>query len=133
MAEDKDKYREMAKRGKYQRLYAYLCSLQGKEWRTSFGDIEAVIGSDLPPSARVRRSWWANRKEGGGHSQALAWSVAGWETAEVDMQAETLLFRRTHPGPMRRGTLDELWPVHPTAVWPEGLSLNREDLYGEGR
>ena len=26
-------------------------------------------------------------------------------------------------------SLDEFWPVHPTAVWPEGLSLRREDMY----
>ncbi len=26
-------------------------------------------------------------------------------------------------------SLDEIWPVHPTAVWPEGLSLRREDMY----
>ena len=26
-------------------------------------------------------------------------------------------------------TLDEVWPVHPTVVWPEGLSLRREDIY----
>ena len=29
-----------------------------------------------------------------GHSQALAWSVAGWEMAELDMDSETLLLRR---------------------------------------
>ena len=27
------------------------------------------------------------------HSQTVAWSAAGWQTAEVDMEAETLLFR----------------------------------------
>ena len=47
------------------------------------------------------------------------------------MDSETLLFRRTQPRPVRRLPLDEAWPVHPTAVWPEGLSLRREDLYGE--
>ena len=24
--------------------------------------------------------------------------------------------------------LDEIWPVHPTKAWPEGLSLRREDM-----
>ena len=27
--------------------------------------------------------------------------------------------------------LDEVWPVHHTAVWPESLSLRRDDLYEE--
>lgn len=126
-----DKYRKMVERGKYQRLYAYLHSLQAQEWRTSFGEIEAVVGFQLPPSARLHRPWWGNQKRSNGHSHALAWSVAGWQTAEVDMDAETLLFRRRHPKPEARPSLDEAWPVHPTAVWPEGLSLRREDLYEE--
>ncbi len=126
-----DKYRKMVQRGKYQRLYSYLHSLQAQEWRTSFGEIEAVIGFQLPPSARLHRPWWGNQKRSNGHSHSLAWSVAGWETAEVDMDAETLLFRRRHPEPEARPSLDEAWPVHPTAVWPEGLSLRREDLYEE--
>ena len=33
MAMDRDrKYREMAVRGKYQRLYTHLCALTTKEW-----------------------------------------------------------------------------------------------------
>ena len=126
-----DKYRKMVQRGKYQRLYSYLRSLQAQEWRTSFGEIEAVVGFQLPPSARLHRPWWGNQKRSNGHSHALAWSVAGWETAEVDMDAETLLFRRRHPKAEARPSLDEAWPVHPTAVWPKGLSLRREDLYEE--
>ena len=68
---------------------------------------------------------------GKGHSHALAWSVAGWETAEVDMESETLLFRRRHSKAIPRLSLDEAWPIHPKAVWPDGLSLRRENLYGE--
>ena len=48
----------------------------------------------LPASARLPRTWWENESSGYGHSQALAWSVAGWEMAEVDMDSETLLLRR---------------------------------------
>ncbi len=130
MAQDQnDMHLKMVLRGKYQRLYQYLISLHAQEWRTSFGEIEAVIGFELPPSARLHRPWWGNQRGGNGHSHALAWSVAGWETAEVDMEAERLLFRRTDPRPVPRLPLDEAWPVHPTAVWPEGLSLRREDLY----
>ena len=130
MVIDRDqRFRAMAIRGKYQRLYRYLRGLQGQEWRTSFGEIEAIVGFELPASARLHRPWWANQRRGAGHSQALAWRVAGWETAEVDMDAEELLFRRKRPMPVPRLPLDEAWPVHPTAVWPEGLSLSREDLY----
>ncbi len=127
----RDRQLEMVLRGKYQRLYTYLSSLQHQEWRTTFGEVEAVMGFELPPSARLHRPWWGNQRGGNGHSHALAWSVAGWETAEVDMEAETLVFRRTQPTSVPRLPLDVAWPVHPTAVWPEGLSLRREDLYEE--
>ena len=131
MAIDRDqKYREMAVRGKYQRLYTHLCSLPAQEWRTTFGEIESIIGFELPASARLHRPWWSNQSSGNGHSQALAWSVAGWETADVDMDAETLLLRRRkRPDALPKLRLDEVWPIHPTAVWPEGLSLRREDIY----
>lgn len=125
------RFRQMAARSKYQRLYTHLCGLTAQEWRTSFSEIESIMGFELPASARFHRPWWSNQTGGNGHSQALAWGAAGWETAEVEMDAETLLFRRTDPRPVLRLPLDEAWPVHPTAVWPEGLSLRREDLYDE--
>lgn len=124
------KYRKMATRGKYQRLYTHLCNLPGREWRTTFGEIETIIGFELPPSARLHRPWWSNQGGGNGHSQALAWGAAGWKTAEVNMDVETLLFRKdSRPEGTRKPGLDEIWPVHPTAVWPEGLRLGREDRH----
>lgn len=72
----KRKYREMAARGKYQRLYTHLRGTT-QEWRTTFREIESIIGFELPGSARLYRPWWANQSGGNGHSQALAWSAAG--------------------------------------------------------
>ncbi len=124
------KYREMAIRGKYQRLYTFLCRLRAEEWRTTFSEIESILGFTLPVSARLHRPWWANQSGGSGHSQALAWGVAGWETSEVDMTAETLLLRRGKCAEtMRPRTLNAVWPVHRAGAWPQGLSLRREDLY----
>ena len=123
----------MAIRGKYQRLYTHLCSLPGQEWRATFGEIEAIIGFKLPASARLHRPWWSNQGSGNGHSQALAWGAAGWKTAEVNMDDETLLLRKDScPEAIRKPGLDEVWPVHPTAVGPEGLRLRREDMYEDG-
>ena len=124
------KHRQMAVRGKYQRLYSHLCSLPDREWKVSFADIEAVLGFELPESARFHRPWWSNQIDG--HSQAIAWMAAGWETAEVDVRGETLLFRRQETEPVRRPALDEVWPVHSAGAWPQGLSLDRADIY-EGR
>ena len=125
------KHRQMAARGKYQRLYSHLCSLPDREWKVSFADIEAVLGFELPDSARLYRPWWANQA-GGGRSQAIAWMAAGWETAKVDIPGETLLFRRRRTTTKRRPSLDEVWPVHSAGGWPQGLSLDRAEIY-EGR
>lgn len=133
MAIDREqKRREMALRGKYRRLYAHLCGLPTREWGTTFGEIESIVGFELPASARLHRPWWSNQRGGNGHSQALAWTVAGWETAQVDMDAETLLFRpRKRTDTNRAFSLEELWPVHSVGSWPEGLTLSREDIYDE--
>ena len=56
--DQKDKYIDMVMRSKYQRLYTYLRSLQVQARRTSFREIEAVVGFELPPSARLHRPWW---------------------------------------------------------------------------
>ena len=128
------KYREMAVRGKYRNLYTHLRNRPSRAWKTTFREIESILGFELPASARRHRPWWANQRNGKGHSHALSWRMAGWETAEVDMVAETLLLRpRNRPEPVRTRSLDEAWPVHSAGRWPEGLSLKREDMYEERR
>ena len=121
------KHRQMAAMGKYQRLYSHLCNLPDREWRASFADIEVVLGFDLPESARLHRPWWSNQSDG--HSQTVAWTAAGWETAEVDLLGESLLFRRRQASLIHRPPLDEVWPVHSAGGWPERLSLDRAVIY----
>ena len=92
--------RDAARRGKYAPLHDFLLQrflLQPgqKEWKTSFREIESILGFKLPKSARIHRPWWANNQgQGGGHSHALAWEIAGWRTAGVNLAGETLVFRR---------------------------------------
>ncbi len=131
--------RNAAARGKYAPLFRHLSRLDSREWRTSFAELERILGFTLPDSARIHRPWWANQKSGAGHSHALAWQAAGWKTRAVDLQAETLAFdradgasRTTPPPPQPRDmALDALWPVHDPGPWPEGMSLRRENLYGD--
>ena len=114
----------------YKKLYAHLCGLEAEEWKTTFGEIESIIGDKLPDSARKRRGWWANKKLVNGLGVDALWLEAGWKTAEVDMDTEKLVFVKLKgPEDIPEFNLDEIWPVHPTAVWPEGLSLRREDMY----
>ena len=87
--------RQAAARGKYSHLYHHLSTTARRDWKASFGEIENILGFELPPSARLYRPWWANQTRGGGHSHALAWQAAGWKTRDVDLEAETLVFERT--------------------------------------
>jgi hypothetical protein len=89
--------RDAVERGQYAKLYHKLRSLPGNEWSVSFTEIEQLLGFTLPNSARLYRPWWANDVKGG-HTQALAWDVAGWQTSRVNLVDETLIFVRTGQG-----------------------------------
>ena len=131
--------REAAARGKYAPLYRHLSGLAGPDWRTSFAEVEALLGFGLPDSARLHRPWWANSAKGNGHSHALAWQAAGWKTEQVDLDAETLTFARTDGATARRAPaarkkqfdVDRDWPVIRGGSWPPGFTVSREQIYDE--
>ena len=120
-------YKEKATAGKYRRLYERLNSLQSSEWKTCFSEIESVLGFNLPASTRRYTAWWANEKGDSPQSQSIAWTAAGWETTDVNIDAETLSFRRRIR--FKTDLLDEIWPARSAGGWPKRLSLRREDLY----
>ena len=138
-----ERLRRTVESGKYSSLYRCLCARGGGAWRVSFADLEAVLGFTLPESARVHRPWWSNQRNGGGHSHALAWQMAGWKTRAVDLESETLVFERAGtdsdtvsqtgaPGGHRVPVdLDDVFPPHDPGPWPAGMSLRREDLYDD--
>ncbi len=71
--------------------YAPLCDhlKESKEQfvTLTFQEIEKIIGSDLPPSAREHDAWWDNS-----HTQAKSgWLAAGYN-ASVDLNNETATF-----------------------------------------
>jgi hypothetical protein len=55
----------------------------------SFGRIEEIIGSSLPPSS-TERQWWANSS----HTQALAWRAADFHVEQVDLDRKQVRFAR---------------------------------------
>jgi hypothetical protein len=83
--------------GKYEPLAHRLRDEKGDVWAASFEEVEAVLGSRLPASARAYREWWANQR-GGGHSQTKGWHDAGWQVWKVDLAAEQVTFRRARVG-----------------------------------
>ena len=77
---------------KYDPLHSYLLRQMGGRVPMTFQQIEAIIGSPLPASARKHRPWWAN--DATGHAHASAWLRAGYRTEQVDMEGEKLIFAR---------------------------------------
>ena len=59
----------------------------------SFAEI-GNLGIDLPKSAYDHRAWWANDRTTEHRPMRDAWLDAGWETEDVDMQGQTLTFRK---------------------------------------
>ena len=51
--------------------------------------------------------------------------------ADKDQDPEVVLRGKSESMSEPRPLLDDAWPLHRTAVWPESLSLRREDLYEE--
>lgn len=79
--------------GKYEPLSRYLAKVEQDSWEASFGEIERILGFDLPASAREHRAWWANNRRGN-HSQTEGWLSAGWETRDVNQSNRRVRFER---------------------------------------
>lgn len=77
---------------KYAALKTHLEELTGNEWNTSFQQIERILGSSLPKSARLYPAWWANQANG---PQSSAWQDAGWKTNNLNLTNERITFERT--------------------------------------
>lgn len=75
---------------KYRPLSDRLSRHVGDEWRVSFGEIEAVLGSPLPKAAQ-QASWWAGTAE---KPHQRAWLDHGWRVAAIDKDAGAVTFRR---------------------------------------
>jgi DNA-binding transcriptional regulator YiaG len=58
----------------------------------SFKDIEAILGSPLPKSARTSGAFWSNRTSGA--LQAKAWMDAGYHAIEIDIAKEKVTFSK---------------------------------------
>lgn len=85
---------EGLKVSKYDPLYRYLSAQKGPTVTMTFSQIETVIGSELPQSARKYGAWWANADpETGQHPYSQAWMLAGMRAA-VNLTAESVVFER---------------------------------------
>ncbi len=84
---------------KYDPLLTYLSQSRDETVPMGFSEIENVLGFELPPSSRRQRAWWSNNPTN--NVMTRAWLDAGYETVNVDMAGETLMFRKAHTAPVK--------------------------------
>ena len=84
--------------GKYGPLAWHLGQQRGTECILDFSEIEMIIGSHLPKSARARRTgwlWWSNDVS---RTQARhGWLAAGWQVSHVDYAKGVVCLRYVVP------------------------------------
>jgi hypothetical protein len=116
---------------KYDPLEDYLKQADDEDVPMGFSEIEHVLGFELPPSSRRQRAWWSNNTSN--NVMTRAWIDAGFETAEVDMAAEKLTFKRMKKGVMKPTVKTapgdpEYVKVHPAWGAMKGMLTIPEDL-----
>jgi hypothetical protein len=77
---------------KYDPLTEHLRLRHEAEVRMRFSEIESVLGFRLPPSSRQYRACWSNHPSSG--PMVKSWLAAGYQSRDVDMAAERLVFVR---------------------------------------
>jgi hypothetical protein len=77
---------------KYQPLGDYLRQQNGDFVPMRFNEIERIIGSQLPKTSQLYRAWWSNNPSN--NVMTRVWLDAGYETEQVDMSGQRLVFRR---------------------------------------
>jgi hypothetical protein len=78
----------------YDPLYKWLRSKSASNISATFGQIEAILGSKLPDTARERVQWWANEVGNTRHVQCRAWMDAGFQTRNLNLAEESVEFAK---------------------------------------
>ncbi len=82
--------------GKYAPLGDFLRSQRTTLVLMTFAQIEKVVGTPLPKSQRYP-AWWSNNPWNNVMTQV--WLDAGFQTEQVDVESEKLVFRRISKSP----------------------------------
>jgi hypothetical protein len=81
-------------RSKYMPLRDFLLAREDQNAiRLTFRQVEDILRTRLPPSARRYHFWWANDSTGN-HAQAVAWIAAGRRVVQLDLIHQTVMFIR---------------------------------------
>jgi hypothetical protein len=105
---------------KYSPLGAYLRQQRRDVVSIKFAEIEKIIGSKLPASARYR-AWWSNNDFNSVLTKV--WIEAGFKSEQVDMARHKLVFRRVRKPEAAGGVAQAAGeqPIHPAYGAMRGL------------
>ena len=93
--------------GKYEPLGQFLRRQRHERLHMTFAEIERILRHKLPAS-KQHRAWWSNNPDN--NVMTREWLDAGYETAEVDIENERLVF-------VRREGPDEKPPGHEISIF----------------
>lgn len=131
---------DAAARDQYSSLHRHLLSVRPEpEWRTTFGELEAVHSYGLPVPARLRRPLWSNSRID--IDYLLAQQAARWHLRGAGIEAETVvsvsvlqemsLDRTVVPARQQGFSIREILPPHDPGPWPKGFTVSREQIYDD--
>jgi hypothetical protein len=87
--------------GKDEPLGQFLRKQRTQEVPLTFREIEKITGVKLPPKAQHHRAWWSNNPDN--NVMTKVWLEAGFESAQVDIEARKLVFRRVAKASATKG------------------------------
>jgi DNA-binding XRE family transcriptional regulator len=120
----------MKEGSKYYPLFSHLYHSGREELTLTVSEIESMIGSPLPASARGQRAWWSNRTTGA--VQSAAWLRAGYEAAEVDLAGGRVTFRKIrHTYHVQRIGDDVVWDGELVKVVRQHAGLSQAEMAEE--
>ena len=131
---------DVASRDRYSSLAGHLLSVRPEpEWRTTFGELEAILGYRPPDTARLHRPLWAITKVGSGHGHSFLRQETAWPAREADINADAPVFaysagtheRFGNAGRRHRFNLDRDFPPWDPGPWPEGFTVSRDQIYDD--
>ena len=86
------KWQHKPMKPKYKLLYSWLLTQQKEEINLSFDDVAVIVDGDLPKSAYLYKSWWANNDTN--KSQVQAWKTAGYKSCNLSIPNQLITFRK---------------------------------------
>lgn len=115
---------------KYHPLYEALAKSGKDEITFTFADIETLLGTPLPPTARQHRGWWSNRHAN--TSPSSAWMSAGYHAEQVDLEHQTILFRKpSYHYEIRREGDTVLWNAEMIRALRHYMNVSQSELAEE--